>query len=56
MTESVRDNESDAQLPEALIRDLRTILDVVAERMIQREALLELRHRAREMANQVRVN
>ena len=56
MTDSVRDNESDEQLRNALTRDLRTILDVVAEHMIQRETLLELRHRAREMANQVRVN
>ena len=30
--------------------------EVVAERMIQRETLLKLRHRAREMAGQVWVN
>ena len=55
MTDSTRDNESNEKLREDLVRDLRTVLDVVTEGMIQREALLELRRRAREMANQVRV-
>ena len=55
MTDSTRANESNEQLCEDLVRDLRTVLDVVAESMLQREGLLELRRRAREMANQVRV-
>ena len=55
MTDSTRANESNEQLREGLVRDLRTVLDVVAEGMIRREALLELRRKAREMANQVRV-
>ena len=55
MTDSTRANESNEQLRENLVRDRRTVLDVVAEDMIRRESLLELRRKAREMANQVRV-
>ena len=55
MTDSTRGNESNEQVREDPVRDLRTVLDVVAKGMIQREALVELRLRAREMANQVRV-
>jgi len=55
MADNTRDNDSNEQVREDLVRDLRTVLDVVAEGMIRREALLDLRRRAREMANQVRV-
>jgi hypothetical protein len=49
-----REPETDDQIRDDLIRDLRTLLDTVATARMQREVLIDLRRRAREMGSQVR--